>query len=455
DFTVSSAFVAAYLGESCQVYYEVIRGGASTQSKTLSLEVEALASQEWDLVSIPEATGGVIETSGAYTVRIDAWPFMVAGQLLTVFLRGTTDTLLFSRPVTAAEVTAGRVTAPIPADYLRTLAADSTLRVEANVSLDGSGNQATAQAFEVARYDVRRSAGIVGTITVGNAPAFMTLSPDNKKLYVGYNNLNTVHVISTETNAIVHTIPLQAVARGLVVSPDSSRLYVGLLSNTITLYEYETTFYTTVQTSNVNYTTYFMARNPSGSRLYQGYFSYIYSYDTFNLRITAPTFSLGVNKQLSSIIMNSDGTRLYAGNSHGLMVFTAAGVVIRDLQLALPNPYFNSLALSPNKPRLYANSSTGENSYLGIFDTDTITLVKSIPGFRTPLGLVFNPDPAVYRAYVTENTGNSVRVIDTEAEESIASITGFDRPFGIVFNSDSNTLYVANNGTNTISVVNV
>ncbi|KTC64258.1 hypothetical protein AO262_33620 [Pseudomonas fluorescens ABAC62] len=85
SFTVPNDFVAAYLGGRCAVFYSVIEVGKISNSVNLTLEVEAFAPQELDLVSIPEAVGGQVETNKAYTVRVDAWPFMRVGQ--PVFIR--------------------------------------------------------------------------------------------------------------------------------------------------------------------------------------------------------------------------------------------------------------------------------------------------------------------------------------------------------------------------------
>lgn len=155
DITVPNAFVGAYLGQECSVYYDVIRAGKDEPSDTLTLRVEALAAQEWDLVSIPEAIGGEIDTSKANTVSINGWPFMQAGQLLYISLRSPAGLFpLLNRAVTSAEAVAKRVSVPIPAEYLGTLTPGSLVQVEASVSLDGSGNLDTAQPFTVPIYRV-------------------------------------------------------------------------------------------------------------------------------------------------------------------------------------------------------------------------------------------------------------------------------------------------------------
>jgi len=47
-----SDFVAAYLGDSCEVYFEVTRSGNTTGSVPLTLEVEPLPAQALDLLSV-------------------------------------------------------------------------------------------------------------------------------------------------------------------------------------------------------------------------------------------------------------------------------------------------------------------------------------------------------------------------------------------------------------------
>jgi DNA-binding beta-propeller fold protein YncE len=138
---------------------------------------------------------------------------------------------------------------------------------------------------------------------------------------------------------------------------------------------------------------------------------------------------------------------MYVSNTYGVIIFGNNGGLIKDLQT---NPAFNltKLALTPNTARLYSTS----NASIVIIDTTTNDVAKILPNL-SPTNLAINANTAIYRAFVTESTANSVRIIDTQTEELIGSIPGFDRPTAIVCNPDNNTLYVANNGTNTIAVV--
>ncbi len=61
-------------------------------------------------------------------------------------------------------------------------------------------------------------------------------------------------------------------------------------------------------------------------------------------------------------------------------------------------------------------------------------------------------NPVSPRAYVTENSGNTVKVINTSSQEIIATLAPFDQPKEIVVTSDGRQAFVANAGGDTITV---
>lgn len=70
---------------------------------------------------------------------------------------------------------------------------------------------------------------VITTIAVGAYPGAVAISPDGSHLYV--TNINdavtssSVSVISTTSNKVIATIPLENIAQGAVVSPDGSKLF--------------------------------------------------------------------------------------------------------------------------------------------------------------------------------------------------------------------------------------
>src|SRR3972149_5843437 len=67
---------------------------------------------------------------------------------------------------------------------------------------------------------------VSATITVGNEPWGVAVSPDGSKVYVANYSGNTVSVINTATNTVTATIAISSGPVGISVSPDGSKVYV-------------------------------------------------------------------------------------------------------------------------------------------------------------------------------------------------------------------------------------
>lgn len=155
SFTVPHAFVAAYLADKCTIYYNLIETGKTTKSDELTLEIKALAVLDWDLVSIPEESGGEISAGEKNHVKISAWHFMDKEQAVFIDLKGPPDwPLRQGRVVSASELAAGRILEPIPSEYLTSLPNNSRLTIQAYVSLDKRGEIISAQPFVEVSYRV-------------------------------------------------------------------------------------------------------------------------------------------------------------------------------------------------------------------------------------------------------------------------------------------------------------
>lgn len=96
-------------------------------------------------------------------------------------------------------------------------------------------------------------------------------------------------------------------------------------------------------------------------------------------------------------------------------------------------------------------ASSASNTVTAI-DTDTNTVVASIPGGSGPFGVAVNPDGT--RVYVSNDGGNTVSVINAVTNTLLTSITVGANPRGIAITSDGNRVYVTNRGANTVSVIN-
>jgi YVTN family beta-propeller protein len=72
---------------------------------------------------------------------------------------------------------------------------------------------------------------VVATIPVENQPFGVALSPDGGSVYVTNRLSNTVSVIATLTNTVTATITVGTQPWGLAVTPDGSKVYVANFEN--------------------------------------------------------------------------------------------------------------------------------------------------------------------------------------------------------------------------------
>ncbi|MBE8593122.1 YncE family protein [Pseudomonas sp. MAFF 301449] len=452
SFTVANYFVGANLGMNCQVFYDVLRDHASTTSTELTLQVQDLPAQELDLVRIPEAVGDQVETHKAYTVRVDGWSFMRPGQAMWIDLLSSSNyALRISLPVSNEEFNARRISMPIPATYLRSLHEGDTLRVKVLASLDGTGNKSSARSLEISPpYSVKRASGvIIGTIAVGKQPVHLALNKDNTRLYVGNVGSMTMSVIDTESLSVAHTINLDAAPSGVAVHPSGELVYV-IFTHTIKVIE--TKSYQTVKIISIYPYGSALCLNPSGSRLFSLYNqAWSSGYNTIDT-LTDTYISRHEIAIVYALTINPLGNRLYiTGPNTTIAIDLATNTVLSRYN----NPATTQgIAYNAHDDSLYvaATGNTATAGNVNILDarTNTLTLIKTISGFNRPWWVAINPVSP--RAYVTENSGNTVKVINTSSQEIIATLAPFDQPKEIVVTSDGRQAFVANAGGDTITV---
>ena len=77
---------------------------------------------------------------------------------------------------------------------------------------------------DVGAYD---TAGVLATITTGGtSPTGVAVSPNGTRAYATNAGSNTVSVIDTTTNTVIHTTSVGASPEGVAVAPDGSQVYV-------------------------------------------------------------------------------------------------------------------------------------------------------------------------------------------------------------------------------------
>ncbi|WP_122663896.1 hypothetical protein [Pseudomonas viridiflava] len=92
-FTIPASAVAAVIGKAIQVLYAVVRNGVAKPSEVLDLTVQTLAHSNLEAPRILQATDGFHLNVGTLTgdadLKVKPWPFIAAGQLISLRFDGT------------------------------------------------------------------------------------------------------------------------------------------------------------------------------------------------------------------------------------------------------------------------------------------------------------------------------------------------------------------------------
>ncbi|MBI4608704.1 MAG: hypothetical protein HY726_06845 [Candidatus Rokubacteria bacterium] len=153
-------------------------------------------------------------------------------------------------------------------------------------------------------------------------------------------------------------------------------------------------------------------------------------------------------------VATADGRRLYVSNSarRGVMVIDTATHEIIELVSVGINPV-GPMLLSPDGRTVWVMSEEA----VSVIDATTHRLLARVPvDDGVSGGMTFAPIGDSWRAYVTNPKEHSVLVIDAEKFGVVARIPVGTRPWrGVVYSKLSRKVYVANTGSQDLSVVDV
>lgn len=265
---------------------------------------------------------------------------------------------------------------------------------------------------------------VIKTITVGNTPQGVAITPNGTRVFVVNSGDNTVSVINTATNKVIATILVGNEPILVAITPDGKRAYVGNGEEA-----------TQQSTVSVIDTSSNMVTNV----------------------IPVSFFPFGI-----AIGNTPFGTRAY-------VAITPAGIV--SVIDANPNsPTYNTVitnipvgvapievAITPDGSTVYVTNA-GDNTVSAI-DTGT-NLVTSILVGAGPAGVGIGNTPFGIRAFVTNSEDDTISVIDADPNsptfntvvDTIIKKVG-DSPSDAAFTANGRKGYVPNNFDNTVSVV--
>ena len=179
--------------------------------------------------------------------------------------------------------------------------------------------------------------------------------------------------------------------------------------------------------------------------------------DRANPNATPTTISVVASPR--AIALSPDGTRAYvAGNGGVSVINTATNQVIATVTTSPGDSY--GIAVGPNvngQHQLYVTNSA--NNTVRMINantaTNTYTAAGSVTVGTNPRGIAVSPDGK--RAYVANWGSNNVTVLDTST--ATPSLVGYPiavgaNPVGIVVSPDGSRVYVSNYNSASVSVLN-
>ena len=268
---------------------------------------------------------------------------------------------------------------------------------------------------KVSKIDVSGTPTLSATITVGNTPHGIAVTPDDSKVYVTNSVSNTVSVIDASTDMVTTTINVGNYPFGIIASPDGSKIYVANNgTNTISVIDVATD--NVVNTFTVGTGPHGLAFSPDGYLLYvSNRFDNTVSILISSSGSIYKTLSVGTSPR--GLVSSKDGKRVYVANdgSDNVSVIDVEALTVSNFSVGM-SPF--DVEVSTNDQYLFV-TNTGSSS-ITMYDVSNNNLVLTY-NMPTPKGISIHPDGASFTAFST--LSNVVRTYSTSSSTLLGSFT--------------------------------
>lgn len=280
-------------------------------------------------------------------------------------------------------------------------------------------------------------------------PATGNASP---KAYVGLFKDNAVAVLDTVANKVLKTIPVPTGPHGMAIAPDGRWVYVSSDGDS-KVSVIDTQSDTIVKSIEVGQAPHGLALTSDGRTLLAAVFgaSQVAFIDTASGQVTG---QVSVPSPHNIAIRPDDHTAYVAAQKQG-----AAGLAVIDL------PSKSQIAFLPldKAPRALSFSPDGKQLYFtqaGVdmvqaLDPATNQITARIDVGASPHHPLFDPDPKASMALVVAQGPGEVDFIDTQSNVAFFNLPTGQMPHWIAIDSRGTTALVTNEGSNTVSVIDL
>jgi len=279
----------------------------------------------------------------------------------------------------------------------------------------------------------------------------------------------TLSVINTDTQLVVATIPLPSPTPGGIVAfgpvdvafaPDGKHAYVGTSTNQVLVIDTALKSVAVADTIVLSATRNSLTITPPGIAVTpDGAFAYVSNFSSGTVAIinlTTNMVSSIAAPASEGVAITPDGTFAYVAGTSGITVIdTGTQTVKASVTNLMPSPA--GVAITPDGLRAYCSQpGNGSNDQLTVIQTalpvKATNVIMTDAHSRGLAGIAFAPDGAF--AYVANNDSDTVSVIQTAVPPGITTtIPVGQAPMGVAVTADGAFAYVTNFQSGSVSVI--
>jgi YVTN family beta-propeller protein len=320
---------------------------------------------------------------------------------------------------------------------------------------------------------------VVDRIDVGSTPGYIAVNPNTNTIYVASSDLDpytsfaengTVSVIDGTTNKVVRNITVGGDPTDIVVHPITNTIYVsssnsntdGNVSSTVSVINGTTN--KVVRSEDVGELAFAIAVHPTTNAVYMT------RHDSSTVSVMDGTITNGLEPKdipldegpALFIAINPTTNTIYATN-YDANTFYALNIITNSL---VKKPRVDAgpldVAVNPNTNTIYVASDSGTVS---VINGTTNSVMRTVPVKGAPTSVAVNPntntiyvssfnfDPNNLAINGTVSVINGTTISGSTSGLESEEIAVRSRPNDVVVNPTTNTIYVAESGSNTVSII--
>jgi YVTN family beta-propeller protein len=265
--------------------------------------------------------------------------------------------------------------------------------------------------------------------------------------YIANSGSDDVSVIDTVTNTVVATIPVGDTPYGVGITPDFGRVYVANYgSNSLSVIDTKTnTVSATIPNVCANPT--YVESTPNGAEMWVSCHGTTFVYVVSTATNTVTRWSPHQTQPLA-IHFNADGSRAYIASWGNATIRVHRTDGLWQIVQAPSGTRPTDFAIEPSGEWAWVLSS-GE-SRISNLNLTTNRLDRTWWFASAPFSIAMHPDSV--HLYVTNPNSGKVTLFHTQGtSQTLLDVGGM--PMGIDRNADGSRVYVANQGSNTVQVI--